>query len=270
MNFSTIVGLIACTAVLVSSILYSLSNAAALLDFRSFLIVIGGTAAASLVFIPFKDIFVFIRITMIRVFIGSRYKDTEIIDQVVELSKASRKGRKMLERQIEQTKNKFVKDCGESLLWLETNVNEEELKDLLLTMADGYLQKSLKQANLLRTIAKFPPAFGLMGTTMGMISLFQKMGGAGGTSQLGAAMSIALLTTLYGLAFTNFFLLPLAECLNSQAENEDEMRRMIVEGVILVNQNKPTRYIELKLKSFIARGGAAGTQGAAENGTRAA
>ncbi len=102
-----------------------------------------------------------------------------------------------------------------------------------------------------RTLSKFPPAFGLMGTTLGMIALLQGLGEDGAADKIGPSMAIALITTLYGLAVSNFILIPIAENLAKQAQEDLTMRLMIVEGIMLIQEGEPTKYIEESIKSYL-------------------
>jgi chemotaxis protein MotA len=107
------------------------------------------------------------------------------------------------------------------------------------------------EAKIFRTMSKFPPAFGLMGTTMGMIALLQSLGDANAKDMIGPSMAIALVATLYGLVLTNFVFIPIAENLTKQTQEDLIARSIVVEGVMLINADKPTRYVEEKAKSFL-------------------
>ena len=174
----------------------------------------------------------------------------DIIDQITDLSKAFRKGPKAYEQAIEGIRDLFLKDCAEILFWLESEVTAAELRDLLDTRVQTHYTEYMTDANSFRTLAKFPPAFGLMGTTVGMIALLQSIGGEG-SNNIGPAMAIALLTTLYGLIVANIFFLPIAENLHKLTMDDYLARKMIVDGVMLIQANKPTKFIEERVKSYL-------------------
>jgi chemotaxis protein MotA len=128
----------------------------------------------------------------------------------------------------------------------------------------------MNDVKLFKTLAKFPPAFGLMGTTIGMIALMQSLNGADAKNSIGPSMAIALVATLYGLVLTNFILLPIAENLSEQTQDDFLARSIVVEGVMLIQAEKPTKFIEEKLKSFLLpnqRGGGTRPQPGSRSGT---
>ncbi len=94
----------------------------------------------------------------------------------------------------------------------------------------------LHEANMFRTIGKFPPAFGLLATTLGMIAVLQKLGQPDSQKLIGPSMSIGLIGTLYGIALANLVFLPIAENLTERTQEEMALRRLIVEGSIMLKQ----------------------------------
>jgi len=86
---------------------------------------------------------------------------------------------------------------------------------------------------------------------MGMIALLQALGDSNAKDQIGPAMAIALVATLYGLVLTNFVFVPIAENLAAQTNEDTVARSIVVEGVMLIQANKPTKYVEEKVKSFL-------------------
>ena len=99
-------------------------------------------------------------------------------------------------------------------------------------------------------LQKFPPAFGLLGTTLGMIALMQSLG-PGMESNIGGAMAVALVATLYGVASANFIFIPIAENLTEQTEEDQIARRIIVEGVMMIYHGFPPDFIKENARSFL-------------------
>jgi chemotaxis protein MotA len=64
-------------------------------------------------------------------------------------------------------------------------------------------------------------------------------------------MAVALVTTLYGLFFSNFIFVPIAENLEQQTKEDQVSRKMVIEGIMMIQSGAPTKYIEEKVKSFI-------------------
>ena len=90
-----------------------------------------------------------------------------------------------------------------------------------------------------------------MGTALGIVALLQSMGGPDAKDRIGPAMAVALVTTIYGLAISNFILIPIAENLTKQTQEDLICRKIVIEGILLINEDKSPRYIEEKVKSFL-------------------
>ena len=84
-----------------------------------------------------------------------------------------------------------------------------------------------------------------------MIALLQSLGNANAKNMIGPSMSIALVATLYGLVLTNFIFVPIAENLTKQSKEDMVFKTIVVEGIMLIADNKPTKYVEEKMKSFL-------------------
>lgn len=222
-----------------------------LVDLKSFLIVLGGTMGVGFVCFPAARIFKLLKVFFSRVF-GKRKANYEsLVNQIVALSKAWRKGGQAYENAISETQNLFLKDGAESLYWLESDVSGEEIRDLLESRAKTFFDEYMEEAKVFKVIGKFPPAFGLMGTTLGLIALLQSIGKEGGVETLGPSMAVALITTLYGLFLANFIFVPIAENLEQQTHEDAVLRVMCVEGLMMIQEGKPTKYVEEKVKAFL-------------------
>ena len=94
------------------------------------------------------------------------------------------------------------------------------------------------------------PAWGMVGTLIGLVVMLAGFG-EGGTDSLGAGMSAALITTLYGAIFANLFFLPMAEKINARISFSSTVQNLQVEAVRLIQQKKHPIIVREKLNSFI-------------------
>lgn len=254
MNVSTLIGLIVSSVVFIGAVVTSSQNMLIFLDQHAILIVCGGTMAATLVCFPLPKIIALGKIFLKRL-LGQNKKDyMQIIKEISMLSQASRKGPRFFDTTLQNVSDPFLRDAATLLYWAESDINEEQLRDLIETRAETHYERYMEEANIFRTISKFPPAFGLMGTTLGMITLLQSLGADGSKGNIGPAMSIALVATFYGIVLSNLILIPIAENLTAQTKEDLVSRRMVVEGVMLIHLDTPTMFIEEKLKSFLLPG----------------
>jgi chemotaxis protein MotA len=101
---------------------------------------------------------------------------------------------------------------------------------------------------LFETVGRFAPAFGMIGTLIGLVILLKNMEDP---STIGPAMAIALLTTLYGALVANVVALPLADKLARRSREEMLLKMIIVKGVMSIQSGDNPRIVEQKLKTFL-------------------
>lgn len=249
MNIVTLISLAASFGVFIVSVFIAFENPAGLIDAPSILIVVGGTLTTTMVCFSPQLLLNLIKVFLKRVLGKTQVNYHVIIQDISELAKASRKGRSAFDAAVKSARHPFLKEGAELLYWSESDISEEELRDLLETRTQSIFETYMADAQIFKTISKLPPAFGMMGTTIGMIALLQGLGG--NNDSLGKAMAIALITTLYGLIGSNLLITPISENLAKQAKEDKLARVMIVEGLMLIHAHKPAQYIEEKVKSFL-------------------
>ena len=251
MNFSTITGFILSIIVFGSTLYLSFKNPNTIVDPRSLIIVVGGTFSATLVCFPASKVFKLLGVFFRRMLGHNKLEYRSIIEQITSLATANRRSSDTFKREIENIRYPFLKESCDVLFWLKADVTEAEILRTLTIRAKTHARRYVDEANIFKTIAKFPPAFGLMGTTVGMVSLLQSLGDQGGQGQLGTAMAMALLTTLYGVAISNFILIPISENLHNQTRDDEIARRMVIEGIVLLHNKKHPKYVTEHLQSFL-------------------
>lgn len=251
MNFSTLVGFVAASAVFGAALVMSAKNFLIFLDSHAILIVIGGTLSASFICFSLPRVFGLLKVFGKRMLGKTKHDYLSVIDQIVFLSQANRKGRAAFEAAIAKVRDPFLADAARVLFWLDAEVEKEDLRSLLETRAETHFERYMQEADVFRVMARFPPAFGLLGTTLGMIALLQALGRSGSKDQIGPSMSIALVATLYGIVLANFVFIPIAENLTQQSRDDLVARRIVVEGIMLIAADKPTQFVEEKVKSFL-------------------
>jgi chemotaxis protein MotA len=124
----------------------------------------------------------------------------------------------------------------------------EQMKEILNTEMFFFKLRRDDSERVLRAIADFFPAFGIIGSVVGLITM---LGGIGDTSVILRAVPIALTSTLYGLVFSNFFFLPFASNLKERTNHELLLQKIITEGVIAINSEMNPIILKTKLESFL-------------------
>jgi chemotaxis protein MotA len=249
MNFSSLLGIIAALAVLIGACFTSTSNRGIFLDPHGILIVFGGTAAASLMCFPLSTYFSTMKV-FIRKFLGSystRY-DT-VIMEIVDLAKGVRDNPEYLKTKANALKTDFLRDAVQLLT--QGGVSDHALDSILQKRALTHFKRNEDDATVFKTIAKFPPAFGLMGTTLGMIALLQQLGGEDAYKLLGPAMAIGLVATFYGIVMANLVLIPIGENLSKLNKEDEVVREIVMDGIKLIRSREHPLVVEEHLKSYL-------------------
>ncbi len=134
---------------------------------------------------------------------------------------------------------------------IEGFLSPDEIYHLLNLRARTIFIRYSEDARKFKAIGKFPPAMGLMGAVLGMIALLQTLGKPGAEENVGPAMSIALVATLYGIAVANLIILPIGENLADGAREIHLKNRIIVEGIKLILEKKNRILFAEQLNSFL-------------------
>ncbi len=219
-------------------------------DVASIMIVLGGTLAATAIAFPLKEVLRLLTI-MGAVFKGGRVEMGPLVDEIVDMGGIARKGPKDLENALDQVRNPFLKD---GIQMVVDGYSVDEIHDILSTRVEYREEREHTEANLFKAMGKFAPAFGIIGTLIGLVFMLKGMAGVEGeemASSVGNGMATALITTFYGAVLANLLFLPFAEKLLSQISNKSTMQNMITEGVCLLQMKKHPLIIREKINSFI-------------------
>jgi chemotaxis protein MotA len=249
MNFSSIIGVISALGVLVGAILMSSKSSKVFLDPHGILIVLGGTAAAGLMCFPLHY---FVRISKVIVnkFLGNYGRRHDIvINEIVDLARGMRENPEYLKQKLKSLQTPFLAD-GVQLI-VQGGINEEALEEILHKRAMTHSKRYDYDVGVFRTLAKFPPAFGLLGTTLGMISLLQQLGGKDAQKLLGPSMAIGLVATFYGLTLANLVFIPISENLAVLNRDDETLRLIVIDGLRLIRHKEHPKVVEEHLKSYL-------------------
>ncbi len=249
MNFSSVVGVVAALGVFIMGVFTSTENTSVFLNHHGILVVVGGTAAASLICFPGSLLFALVKVCLRKV-LGKYTEATHIvIKECVELARGYRNDSGHLASQVKTIKTHFLKDCIE--LIVQGGVSDEALEAIMEKRAETHSTRYEEEAEIFKTLAKFPPAFGLMATTLGMISLLQTIGSPDSFKLIGPSMAIGLVGTLYGLVLANFVFIPIGEHLTKSNRDDETMRKMIMDGVRLIKRKEHPLIVQETLVSYL-------------------
>jgi len=212
----------------------------------SIFITIGGTTASTLINYPLPQVLAIVPILR-NVFTESTETPTEAIDILVSLAeKARREGLLSLEADVEMQENEFLKKG----IQLVIDGTDPELVREIMEIELEYLEERHKVGvGLFEAVGYYAPAFGLVGTLIGLIAMLRFLGED--ATQLGPKMAIALVTTLYGALLANFLALPIAGKLKVRSGEEIQLKQVMIQGIICIQEGNNPRIVKQKLMSFL-------------------
>lgn len=246
MDISTIIGIIGSFVVVVFASLAAGGNPMALVNLPSFLIVVMGSFLALAVGIKMSDATAFFGV-MKRTFNVPSFNEQSIIQKMVAFSeKARREGLLALEDELEDLDDEYMK---KGLRLVVDGTDATVIRDLLeLELSQMQSRHAEKQGQFL-TWAALAPAFGMMGTVVGLVNMLQNLED---TASIGPNMALAIITTLYGSLVANVFSLPMAAKLKMHTMQESNVKEMIIEGVLSIQAGENTRILTMKLMAYMA------------------
>ena len=250
MNIAGLLGLLAGIGITTFAILDSTKNPKIFADPHGIIIVIGGTITVGLLTFPLKQLFPALKIALQKLIGKSKVDYMATIKLIVEIANAYRVDPKKAASLVGPTTHPFLQD-GIKLL-IEYGFSHDELDSVLTNALKGKKRRDTEEIRVLQVVSRFPPAFGLLGATLGMISLLQTLGEPGAQDRIGPSMATALIATFYGLVVANLVLIPLSEKLVEVSSDDMTMRAIIKEGLMMVQEKKHPIFIEEYLKAFLA------------------
>lgn len=244
MDVGTIIGLMAGSGLIIWAMLDG-SSASAFFDGPSVAIVMGGSVAAALISFPMKDITKITKVVKNTLFAKSSDINT-LIRQMVHFAEVARRdGILSLENAIKDVDDEFLVSGVQMAV---DGTDPELIEAIMESELEAIADRHANGKALFDNIGRFAPAFGMIGTLVGLVKMLQAMEDP---SKIGAGMAIALLTTMYGALLANLVALPLAEKLGKRSAEELMIKSVIVRGVMAIQSGDNPRVVEQKLKTFL-------------------
>jgi len=248
-RLSTLIGLLGGGAVLTLSALLAHQGLMAMLNLPGLLMVVGGTIMATLVSRPLREVsgaFKGLR----RLMRDQTLNVENEIHQLLHIAQWYRLGNLYAaEQAVAQVENPLLRTGAQLVL------DQEPIHDIVKTLQwriAGVRAKEQGDAAILRTMATFAPAFGMLGTLFGLMQMLNTLGNAG-LASIGASMSFALITTLYGLVLANMVFKPLAMKMERHVQQQIMAMNFILEGIMLLHQRRHPMIIREALEMYLVQ-----------------
>lgn len=251
MDIATIFGLILSLVLIFIGITFdfstfslSLGNIFFFVDASSIMIVFGGTFGSVLASYPLGKILRVGRVVA-RAFRQVPEELIETLTLIIDVSKIARKNILAIEDALPSIDNLYLRN---GLRLVVDQVDRELIIGILHSEMRYLDMRREEDIKILRTFATLAPAFGMIGTLIGLILLLQNLSDP---SAIGPAMAVAIITTLYGMLATNIFFTPWANKLTAQKDQDKVLREMIRDGILYIEQSQRPDFIEQDLVNYL-------------------
>jgi chemotaxis protein MotA len=242
MDLATVVGIVLSTVLIIGAILLG-GNPVMFFDVPSILIVVGGTAGATLMRNPMAAVLSVVKVVT-KAFTVKLMDPAALIAEIVTLSRKARK-EGMLALENVPIEYDFLK---KAIALCVDGVDVEQIRAILESDMRAMAGRHRRGAQILDGMAEVAPAFGMIGTLIGLVQMLASMSDP---SSIGPAMAVALLTTLYGALIANVVCIPLSGKLKLRSEEELTAMTLCLEGCIGLSQGDNPGAIEQRLQSYL-------------------
>lgn len=239
-------------------------------DASSFAVVMGGVITALMVSFP-MSIFAKIPRHLKIIFMPKKYNPRDYIDQVVDLAEEARtSGLLSLEAKLEECKDDFLKN---GMMLVVDAVDAEKVKGILQNELDYLDERHAQDRAFYDRAAGYGPAFGMVGTLMGLINMLKQLSDP---DAIAPAMALALVTTFYGSMLSNGIFIPISNKLKIRHEEEYLCKMIVMEGIQGIQAGDAPRFLREKLEQLIpgylvkkgGKGGKGGDEGGGKKGKK--
>ena len=173
------------------------------------------------------------------------------IEQLVELAQIARKnGLLSLEEKANEQTDPFFKQA--IMLIVDAN-DQDKVRAILENDIECMNARHEDAAAMYDKASSVAPAFGMVGTLVGLINMLKSMDVEGGAGDLGGAMGTALITTLYGCIMAHMVFGPVAQLLRGRDEEEVLCKQIIVEGVMAIQAGENPKALKERLLTYMAQ-----------------
>lgn len=242
MDFASLLGILSGIALIVSAIMLG-GSSDVFVNVPGLMIVVGGTMAATLLTVQFRDVLNAFRAAWI-VFTRDKTNAQDMIDTMLELSRISHRHGLLKLGDIET--NSHVLRRASNLL--AEAASEQIIRNTLQNEIDSLISRHFTVQDVFKKMAMYAPAFGMLGTLIGLIQMLSELSDP---DRIGPAMAIALLTTFYGSLLATVVFLPIAGKLRARTLSEVTNLEIIREGCISILTNDHYAHVYEQLSSYL-------------------
>ncbi len=247
MEIGVIVGLIVALIGILGGNILEGGSIGSLISPSAMLIIFGGTIGVTMFNVGLSN---FLLIPKLIGEVLKKPKDNshETVEALLSFAqKARREGLLALEEDIQEIQNKdpFM---AKGLQMVVDGSDSSLVENVLLTEVELKEKRDIAGASVFEAAGGYAPTMGIIGTVMGLIHV---LGNLENPDELGPAISVAFLATFWGIALANVFFLPIAGKLKGKAQEEAEMKHLVIEGILSIQKGDNPTVVREKLRAFL-------------------
>jgi len=243
MDIATGIGLAAGVAVVCTLILLG-GDFRMFYDVHAIIVIFGGSTAATLIRFPLGAMVHGLPLGFKYAFSLRSFGPRELVDELASLAEVARKsGPVGLEKMAPE--DPFL---AKGIRFVADGYDADFIRDNLERDRDNFLTHLDEGQKIYRAYGDCAPAFGMIGTLLGMVQMFANMTDP---SKLGPFMAVALLATLYGALVANLFCLPIADKLHVKLVEEEVNRTLIIDGILMIRESKSPTLVREMLLAYL-------------------
>jgi chemotaxis protein MotA len=244
MDFGTLLGIFSSLLLIVVSMLM-LVPLSTYVDVPSAILVFGCTAMGYVTSTPLSKLMLLVKVGQ-AAFRERKIDLTGVIPLLVSFAeKARREGLLALEDDIESLEDDFLK---RGIQLVVDGTDPELVKSIMITQMNYIEERHIFGRGIYEGMAALAPAFGMIGTLVGLVAMLKKMDDP---NAIGPSMATALITTMYGAIIANVICNPIAAKLAVKSGDEILLKKIMLEGMLAIQAGDNPRIVEEKLKAFL-------------------
>jgi len=243
-DIATVIGLVAGSGLIILAIL-SGGGAGMFFNIPSLMIVVGGMVASTLIHFSLGTVLKIFSVAKKTVF-SQLPPEQDVVQRMVDCAAVNRRdGALALEKQAQNIEDGFL---VKGLQMLIDGQSEEAIEQQLSTEVEYLAERHATGKKVLEFMGASAPAFGMIGTLIGLIQMLQNLESPSG---IGLGMATALITTFYGALLANLVFLPLAGKLDLRSKTETLQKQMIIEGVLSIARGESPTSVRERMQAFL-------------------
>ncbi|MGL4290312.1 MAG: motility protein A [Phreatobacter sp.] len=244
MDIATILGLVGAVVTIVTLIMIDGGNFGQYVDKHALIIIFGGAFTATLTRYPLPVVLHGIPMGFKAALAMRSISHRDLVEEIAKIADVARKqGPNALEK-LE------VSDptLAQGVRYIADGYDAEFIRTTMETEKDNVYVQLDEAQKIYRSIGDCAPAFGMIGTLLGMVNMFANMTDP---SKLGPIMAMALIATLYGAVVANMVCMPIADKCHVKMVEEDIARSIIIDGVVQIRNQKSPQIVKEMLLAYL-------------------